>query len=307
MRMLFSTLTLLIAGQAVADPPRVVVDTPVTASLVGQVTGDLSQIQILLPQGASAHHHQMRPSDARGLQDAALLIWTGPELTPWLDRTAASVAGDKAQLRLLQVPGTHLRSYGDSDGQGSQDSHDHDHAHAHADDAVDPHAWLDPGNAQVWLQAIAATLSAMDPDNAAAYGGNATAAAARIATLDRDVQAMLDPYRDARLVVFHDAYGYFTDHFGLRPAIPVSLGDASAPSAARLARIRDEIAGSRAICAFPEYGSDPALMQAVTEGSTLRIGSELSPEGANAADGPDLYATILGTMAQSIAKCLAGE
>ena len=81
MRLLLSTLALLAAGPVLADPPRVVVDTPVTGSLVSQVMGDGGQVRILLPQGASVHHHQMRPSDAQGLQDAGMLVWTGPPVT----------------------------------------------------------------------------------------------------------------------------------------------------------------------------------------------------------------------------------
>ncbi|MCZ0961117.1 zinc ABC transporter substrate-binding protein [Paracoccus benzoatiresistens] len=302
MRMMLSLLALLAAAPALAEPPQVVVDTPVTGSLVQQVLGNDGQVRVLLPQGASAHHHQMRPSDARSLQDAGLLVWTGPELTPWLDRSAASLAGGAAQLRLLEVPGTHLRSYG---GDGGHDhDHHHEHEHDHGHDGTDPHAWLDPANAQLWLTAIAEALAEADPGNADLYARNATAAAQRVADLDAELQAQLAPYRDASFVVFHDAYGYFTDHFGLRPAIPVSLGDASTPSAARLAAIRDEIAETGAACAFPEYGSDPKLVQAVIEGSDVRLGKELSPEGGDLTGGNDLYTSIMTQMGLSLAACL---
>nr|WP_205049019.1 zinc ABC transporter substrate-binding protein [Paracoccus sp. SY] len=299
MRMTLSALGLLAAGPVLAEPPQVVVDTPVTASLVQQVMGDLGQVQVLLPKGASAHHHQMRPSDARGLQDAGLLVWTGPELTPWLDRAASLVGGDVAQLRLLDVPGTHLRGYDD----GHDHDHDHDHDHAHG--GVDPHAWLDPDNAQAWVAAIADTLEKADPDNATAYRQNAAAAAEEIRRLDQDLRAQLQPHAGATFVVFHDAYGYFTEHFGLEPAIAVSLGDASTPSAARLKEIRARITDGHAICAFPEYGSEPKLVQAVTEGSSIRAGSELMPEGGDLEPGPQLYGQILAQMAGTISDCLS--
>ncbi|WP_207102222.1 zinc ABC transporter substrate-binding protein [Paracoccus shandongensis] len=292
MRILLSTLALL-ATPAWAEPPQVVADTPVTASLVGQVMGDGAPVQVLLPQGASAHHHQMRPSDARGLQDAGLLVWTGPELTPWLDRAAGSLADGVAQLRLLEVPGTHLRSYGEEQG------HDHDHG------GIDPHAWLDPANARLWLTAIAEVLAAEDPGNAETYARNAAQAGQRIADLDASLKAQLAPHTGASLVVFHDAYGYFTDHYGLRPAIAVSLGDASAPSAARLSAIRDRIGTAGAACAFPEYASDPKLVQTAIEGSGIRMGDALSPEGGTASPGPGLYFDLLSGMAQAIDGCLS--
>ncbi|MDQ1899452.1 zinc ABC transporter substrate-binding protein [Paracoccus sp. WLY502] len=312
--MILSALGLLAAGPVLAEPPQVVVDTPVTASLVQQVMGDLGQVQVLLPKGASAHHHQMRPSDARGLQDAGLLVWTGPELTPWLDRAASSVGGDVAQLRLLEVPGTYLRGYDEAhdhgaahgdDHHGHEGGHDYDHGHDDAHGNVDPHAWLDPENAQLWVSAIAETLEKIDPDNAAAYRQNAVAAAEEIRRLDEELLAQLQPHAGASFVVFHDAYGYFTEHFGLQPAIAVSLGDASTPSAARLAEIRARITEGGAVCAFPEYGSDPKLVQAVTDGGAIRTGDELTPEGGDLEPGPQLYGQILSQMAGAITGCLS--
>jgi zinc transport system substrate-binding protein len=311
MRMMLSVLALTAAGPVAAQPLQVVVDTPITASLVAQVAGDLAQVQVLLPQGASAHHHQMRPSDARGLQDAGLLVWTGPELTPWLDRAAASVGAETPQLRLLEVPGTHLRGYGDDHGHDHDDhAHDdytHDHGHGHDHDGTDPHAWLDPANARLWLEAIAEMLEQTDPGNADLYARNAAAADRRLADLDARIQTELAPYRDDGIVVFHDAYGYFTDHFGLRPAIAVSLGDASTPSAARLSQIRDQIAETGATCAFPEFGGDPKLVQTVIEGTPVRMGNELEPEGGMQEIGPGLYEQTLENMAAVLAECLGGE
>jgi zinc transport system substrate-binding protein len=253
----------------------------------------------------------MRPSDARGLQDAGLLVWTGPDLTPWLERAAGSVGAETPQLRLLEVPGTHLRGYGDDHGDDhddhAHDDHAHDHDHGHDHDGTDPHAWLDPANARLWLEAIAEMLEQTDPGNADLYARNAAAADRRLADLDARIQTELAPYRDDGIVVFHDAYGYFTDHFGLRPAIAVSLGDASTPSAARLSQIRDQIAETGATCAFPEFGGDPKLVQTVIEGTPVRMGNELEPEGGMQEIGPGLYEQTLENMAAVLAGCLGGE
>ncbi len=106
----------------------------------------------------------------------------------------------------------------------------------HAHDGTDPHAWLDPANAQVWLAAIADELSRLDADNAATYAANAKAAIARIAALDAEVAQTLAPAQGKPLIVYHDAYGYFAAHYGLSIFGSVALGDATAPGAARLVR-----------------------------------------------------------------------
>ncbi len=296
--------------------PQVVTDLVPTGALVQEVMGDLAEVGVLLPQGASAHHYQMRPSDAQALQEADVVIWMGPDLTPWLSRASDTLSG-ATQLRLLEVERVAVRDYA---GATSDDHADHaDHAghddHNHADHAghdhvhagTDPHAWLNPANAAPWLDAIAATLSEQDPDNAATYRANADAAAKRIAALDDQLRERLAPHGQDRFVVFHDAYGHFTAHFDLQPAIAVSLGDASTPSAARIDQIRTQIAEAGAACAFPEYAHDAGLIATVTEGSDIRIGGELSPEGGMLPPGAGQYEVLLTQMADTIIECLGAK
>ncbi|RNF35371.1 zinc ABC transporter substrate-binding protein [Paracoccus methylarcula] len=345
MRLTMPTAILtLFAAPALAEPPQVVTDIPVTGSLVQQVMGDLGEVRVLIGEGSDPHHFQLRPSDARALQSADLLVWIGPELTPWLERTTANL-GEGEALSLLHVPGTHLQEFGADHGDhddahehehadeheheheehaedhaghdhehedaGEDQGHDHDHAedaqdeHGHDHDGIDPHAWLDPANAQLWLTSIAEALAARDPDNADAYASNAEAAIRRIDTLEQEINTRLEPVHDRSFVVFHDAYGYFTAHFGLQPGIAVSLGDASSPSAARLNEVSARIAESGAACAFPEYGHDPALIDSATEGSGIGVGAELDPAGRGLEAGAALYGELLQNMGNALADCLA--
>lgn len=313
MRLLTPALLTLICGTApvFAAPPAIVADTPVTGSMVQQVLGDLGTVRVLLPKGASVHHYQMRPSDAQALQSAGLVVWTGPELTPWLDRAAESLGNDTTQLRLLQVPATTLRDYGQvGDDHGHDDhSHDHDHADGHDHDdhvhtGTDPHAWLNPDNGALWLTAIAEQLAKGDPENAIAYRNNAAAAVAELSQIDDRIAGELTDHRDQRFVVFHDAYGYFTDHYGMQPALPLSAGDASSPSASRIAALREQITSSGAICAFPEYGHDAKLITTATEGSDTRTGAPLDPEGSGLEQSPELYVQVLAGLSSTLIDCL---
>ena len=81
----------LLGAPALAEAPRVVTDIPVTGSLVAQVMGDLGRPEILLPSGGNAHDYQLRPSQARSLQGADLVIWVGPGLAPWMARATKSL------------------------------------------------------------------------------------------------------------------------------------------------------------------------------------------------------------------------
>ena len=149
-----AALLLLHAPAALAEVPRIIADIPATGSLVQQVLGDLGEVRVLLPAGGNEHHHQIKPSDAAALQDAELLVWIGPALTPWLARSAESLATGST-LRLLDLPGTRLLAYADAaETHDAPEGHDDHAGHDHAD-STDPHAWLDPQNGRLWLAAIA--------------------------------------------------------------------------------------------------------------------------------------------------------
>ena len=134
-RAVFLTLALLTpALPALAEVPRVVADTAVTGSLVQLVMGDLGQPQLLLAKGADEHDFALKPSQMRGISDATLAVWIGPELTPWMER--ALQGSSAAQLALLDAPGTERRNFAEGGG---------DHCEAAARTLFDTRAfaWLD--------------------------------------------------------------------------------------------------------------------------------------------------------------------
>jgi zinc transport system substrate-binding protein len=283
---------------ALAEVPSVVTDIPPVHALVAQVMGDLGQPVLLLAKGADEHDFQLKPSQAGAVADADLVVWIGPELTPWLDSAMESRPEGAAALGLLDAAGTVRRGYGETaEAQG----HDHDDGHDH--DGEDPHAWLDPDNAKVWLGLIAAELGRLDPENAAAYTANAVASGERIAALDAEVAAILLPVQSKPIVTFHDAFGYFADHYGLTVAGSIAVGDAASPGAARLVELRATLEAGEGLCIFPEVQHDPALVTQMAEGTGARIGGPLDPVGSSLDAGPGAYAALLSGMAQEIADC----
>lgn len=288
---------------AMAEVPKVVTDMPVVQSLAAQVMGDLGTPKVLLDQGANPHSYQMKPSQARALQEAGLLFWIGPEMTPWLTRAIDAAGGKLPQIALLHSDGTHPQSYVDDDDD--EDGHeDHDHADGHSHEGLDPHAWLDPHNAENWVSVIAAALAKADPENAATYEANAKAAQERIDTLDKDLRAELTPVKDRPFVVYHAAYGYFAAHYGLQDEGSVAFGDATDPGAAHISALRADLKAKGVVCAFPEASHDPRPMQRLIEGTEVRLGQPLDPEGTQITPGPDLYDTLMRTIGGNLSGCL---
>ena len=294
---------LLAAAPAVAEVPAVMTDFAPTQSLVAQVMGNLGQPERLVEQGVDPHSYQLRPSQARALASADLVIWVGPELTPWMERVLTT-APDAQVVGLLANPATILKAYpdeaGHDDGAGA-DSETHDHMGA------DPHAWLDPENAKAWIEIIRDALIAADGANADTYTRNADVALAEIEVLEAETAGILAPAKGAPIVVGHNAYGYFADHFGLTIAASIEAGDAAAAGAAHLSKLRARLAGKNISCLFPEAGHDPKQSVLLVEGTNVRLGQPLDPEGLLLPPGPDLYGALIRGLATSIAVCATSQ
>lgn len=181
------------------------------------------------------------------------------------------------------------------------DGHGGDHA-GHDHDGADPHAWLLPANAQAWLDVIAEELAEHDPDNAAAYKANAEAGKQEIAAAAEAVSAQLEPFRAKQFIVFHDAYQYLEQGFGLSAAGAISFSDAAKPSPARIAEIRGVVAERGVACVFSEPQFNPGLVATVLDGTGAGT-AVLDPLGASLEPGPQFYPALLEQLGAAIAGC----
>ncbi|MEM8570800.1 MAG: zinc ABC transporter substrate-binding protein [Pseudomonadota bacterium] len=193
----------------------------------------------------------------------------------------------------------------DDHDEHAHDDHghdDHDRAgHAHADG--DPHIWLDPVNAIAMAQAMAGALSQADPENASTYTENAAAFTEEMETLSGEVSEKLASVTDLRFIVFHDAYHYFEDRFGMEASGAIALGDASTPSAARVAEVRDTLEELQVQCVFSEPQFDTSLVETVIDGTGAQS-AVLDPIGVGLEPGPTLYPELLRNIADGLAGCL---
>ena len=321
--------SLLLSTAALADVPRVATDIAPIHSLVSRVMEGLGTPDLVVSPGASPHGYSLRPSQAADLDRAEAVFVVGHALTPWLEGPLEQLAADAVVVELLETEGTtvHMFREGavfedhddedhdhDADHDDGHDGHDDDHddddhdedgddGHHHDHHGEDPHAWLDPENARVWLSVIADNLAALDPEHADSYRANAEAGRAELADLSAEIAAELAPLRDRSFVVFHDAYQYFDTRFGLTNAGAISLGDASAPSAARIAEIRDVVADRGVTCVFSEPQFNPGLVETVLAGSGANT-TVIDPLGTDLPLGPTLYPALLRQITSSIADCL---
>jgi zinc transport system substrate-binding protein len=311
-----SLTTTLMGGTAFADAPRVAVDIAPVHSLVTRVMEGVGTPDLIIQAGASPHEYSLRPSEAAALQDANLVFWIGAGLTPWLADTIETLAPNANVTELLEADGTIelefregalFEAHDDHEEEGHDDEkadHDEEAGHdEHEHGNHDPHAWLSPQNAMTWMNVIAGQLSAADPDNAGAYFANAAVGRAEIKVLIGEVTAMLEPVRDGRFIVFHDAYQYFETDFNFPASGAISISDASDPSPARIAEIQDRIAEQGIDCVLAEPQFNPGLVATVLEGSNVQTGI-LDPLGSDLKPGSALYPQLIRNLSTALAGCM---
>ncbi|WP_367181314.1 zinc ABC transporter substrate-binding protein [uncultured Roseovarius sp.] len=299
MRLISILSVFLSVSAAQADVPRVSVDIAPVHSLVAQVMDGVGVPDLILRPGASPHHYALRPSEAAALDNADMVIWMGEELTPWLATAVDTLSGEARLLALLDAEETHLLPL--REGIGFEDeAHDHEEAHEHHGES-DPHAWLSPENAQRWLFLIADELSALDPEHAALFKANAARGAEALGDMRQAIRTELAPVKEARSLLFHDAYQYFEAAFDVPAVAAISLSDASRPGPARIAALRELAEEQQINCILTEPQFDPKLAQAILpDGHMVGV---LDPMGTEFEPGVGLYVSMMQALAAGFASC----
>ena len=287
-----ATALSLAATSLQAEPLRIVTDTAPIQSMVQAVVGDLAEVEVLLPAGASPHDYAMRPSDAIALENADVVVWVGHGLTPFLEDPIETLAKDATVVELLDTEGwlpIELDHHDDHD--------EHDHG------AVDPHAWLAPDVQSAWVMTLANTLGQLDPTNAATYQFNAATQTTAIIETQSAVEEMLADVRGGQYVVSHDALGYFERAFDMPAAGAITISDASAPGAARIIELRQIMQDLDVTCILVDPQTSPKWAQVVAEGIGAKV-AMVDPQGAALPDGPIRSTGIMLDIATVLADCL---
>lgn len=299
--------TFALASQGIASEPTVVASIPPIHSLVAGVMEGVGEAHLLVKGGASPHTYALRPSDATLLNRADVVFWVGENLEAFLVKPLAALGGGADVVALSEAPGLKLLAAREG-GVWEEDEEDHGHeaegGHEHG--THDMHVWLDPANAAAMVEAIVATLGRRDPAHAKVYAANGARLRGRLDGLNGEIKAALAPLAGRPFMVFHDAYQYFEQAFGLKAVGAISVAPQRLPGAKRLGELRERLTSADVRCVFREPQFAPKLAETLIDGTKARIGV-LDPLGAGLKAGPDLYFRLLKSDAEALRNCLEGK
>lgn len=255
--------------------------------------------EVLLPPGASPHNYALRPSDVRKVQSVDLVYWIGPDMEGFLPRvlkgrTLPSVA-------VQELPGLKLRHFAEDNHSHAEEADEHDHDHRPG--SLDAHLWLSPLNARVIAARMAADLSAADPANAPRYQSNLKAFEERLDALDLRLKARLTGVAGKPYFVFHEAFDYFEDAYGLKHTGVFSVAAEVQPGAQHVAAMRTRLQEVGKTCVFSEPPLRPRLAETLVAGLPVKL-AELDALGGYTPATAQGYEQVLEKLGNDLAGCL---
>jgi zinc transport system substrate-binding protein len=253
----------------------------------------------LIQGNQSPHDFSLKPSDMLMLQHADLVIWVAPEVEASLARLFEKGNFNGRFMALTRMEGLQ----GVPARRGVEwSSGTTEHHHSQATD-IDSHIWLSPEVALHIVSQVTELLCEMDRANADLYRHNSRQLSQRLEQLDAELASILSPVKDRPYVVFHDAYHYFEQRYGLNVVGSVSVSPERKPGARHIHELRSKITRLQARCIFSEPQFRPKLVETLIEGSDAKAG-QLDPLGCDLDAGPDAYFLLMRRLADNIVECL---
>lgn len=252
-----------------------------------KIGGEAIEVETLVGPGRDPHTFEPTPKTVAKLERSQVLFTVGFAFERVLAEKLSHGAG---ALRVVDLQkGVALRPMnGDHHAHGAAD-----HGHGHA---YDPHTWMDPLSAKIQARTIADTLRAIDPGRASLYAENLKRFEDELDGVHARLQVTLAPLKGSNFFVFHPAYGYFADRYGLhQTAVEI---EGKEPTARQLAKLVKAARAQRVKFIFVQ----PQFSEKTAETLAAEIGAKIAVLDAL----PEDYLANFDKMAEQLQRAFSG-
>lgn len=283
-----AALLLAFALPAHAEKKRIVTTFTIIQDMAQNVAGDAAIVESITKPGAEIHGYEPTPRDIVKAQQADLVLWNGLNLERWFERFFSN---------LKDVPGVVLSEgiepIGIEDGPYTG--------------KPNPHAWMSPRNARIYVENIRRALVEIDPANAATYNANAAAYSARFVELENYLHTELDkiPAEQRWLVTSEGAFPYLARDFGLKELYLWAMNADQQGTPQQVRRVIDGVRAHRIPAVFSESTVSDRPAKQVARETGARYGGVLYVDSLTPARGPaPTYLRLMEYNAQTIVRGL---
>ena len=227
-----------------------------------EIAGPDSVVSLLVPPNQSPHHFALKPSDARKVARAQMIVWIGPGMEIFLKDLLSLIPDDSVVIESMSLTG--LRKYPLDRQRRSQ-------TEPLADSQVDAHIWLDTGNATLIAAEIVKHLLVLDPTNSSLYKNNMEKFVARLTTLRAEMAEELNAIRGVKYAVYHNAFQYFEMEFGLKHQFEFVQDSEIPPGVRQLLNAR-KLTDEKAIsCVIKDVSARSAIIDTVLADRKIKV------------------------------------
>ena len=295
------SLSFLISYSSLNAEVKVVTTIKPIHSLVAGVMDGLGSPSLIVDGSNSPHNFSLKPSHAKMIEDAEIIFWVGEDLETFMIKSLESIANNATKVSFMDLDSIIKLKFKEEnilEVEGYDDDHD-DHDD-HADGEFDAHIWLDPKNAIEIVNEIAKTLSLKDPNNKNVYYSNAEKLNHSLNELIEKINLSIN--KDARFIVFHDAYQYFEKRFDVSSAGALILNEEALPSAKKVSEIHKIIKKQNINCIISEPQFNPNIIKSIAQDSSILIRS-FDPLGSSFDTNKNLYFEMILSLSNSLKDC----
>ncbi|MDX6767855.1 MAG: metal ABC transporter substrate-binding protein [Candidatus Methylacidiphilales bacterium] len=278
-------------GQAATGKKRVLTTFTILQDIAAHVAGDAAEVVSITKPGAEIHGYEPTPGDMVRAQQADLILWNGLNLERWFE---------KFLRRLGRVPGVVLTEgiepMGISEGPYTG--------------KPNPHAWMSPANALIYVENVRAALAKLDPANEAVYSANARAYTEQIRAADAPLRQALDsiPAERRWLVSSEGAFSYLARDYGMKQLYlwPINADQQGTPQQVR--KVIDIVRREKIPVVFSESTVSDKPARQIAQETGARYGGVLYVDSLTGPDGPaPTYLKLLETNANTIVRGFTPE
>ena len=278
-------------------------------SLIANVMEGVGEPSLIIEGSTSPHSFTLKPSHAKLLEEADIIFWVGEGIETFMERPLESIVKNAEVVEFMEIESINklkfreesiFEDHDEHEGHDEHDEHDEHEGHDHAHGEFDAHIWLDPMNAKEMVLEIAHELSHLDPANEDKYNVNAKATNLALDAMIDDISQNIN--KDAKFVVFHDAYQYFEERFGVRAAGALTLNTDVLPGAKQIDEIQDVIKDRGINCIFSEPQFNPKIISTIAQDTNIKTGV-FDPLGANIDSDKSLYFKLINNLSEELKDC----
>jgi len=274
-----------------AKPKRIVTTFTIIQDMAQNVAGTAAIVESITKPGAEIHEYEPTPLDIVKAQSADLVLWNGMGLERWFEKFFNNVRNVPSAVLSEGIVPMSI-SEGPYNGKPN------------------PHSWMSPANAVIYVENIRQALVELDPENAATYNANAAAYTAKLKAIDEPIREKLAeiPASQRWLVSSEGAFSYLTRNYGMKEVYlwPVNADQEGTPQQVR--KVIDIVRRNRIPVVFSESTISDKPARQVAKETKTRYGGVLYVDSLTTDDGPaPTYLKLLEYNAQTIVNGFFGK